>query len=105
MVHNEIEYALMASYAEGLDIIKNADAGLRQRGIDAETAPLEQPEYCNHQIDTTEVAEVWGGSVIASWLLDLTADGPHAFPNLDELADKLLSAMRREFAGHVEEQA
>src|SRR5664279_2587178 len=72
MVHNGIEYGLMAAYAEGLNIIKNADAGLRQMDMDAETAPLEHPEYYRYDIDTTEVAEVWRrGSVVGSWLLDL----------------------------------
>ncbi len=76
MVHNGIEYGLMAAYAEGLSIIKSADAGKRQREMDAETAPLENPEYYQYEIDTTEVAEVWRrGSVVGSWLLDLTAAG------------------------------
>ena len=74
MVHNGIEYGLMAAYAEGLNIIANADMGKRQRDMDAETAPLERPELYEFDIDTTEVAEVWRrGSVVGSWLLDLTA--------------------------------
>jgi 6-phosphogluconate dehydrogenase len=149
MVHNGIEYGLMASYAEGLNIIKNADAGLRQREADAETTPLEQPELYQYEIDTTEVSEVWRrGSVVGSWLLDLTAEALYASPTLDEFAgrvsdsgegrwtsiaaidvgvpaptlttalysrfgsrgldqfaDKILSAMRREFGGHAEKQA
>ncbi|HEX2345553.1 MAG TPA: decarboxylating 6-phosphogluconate dehydrogenase [Gaiellaceae bacterium] len=149
MVHNGIEYGLMAAYAEGLNIIKNADAGKRQREMDAETAPLENPDYYQYEIDTTEVAEVWRrGSVVGSWLLDLTAEALHASPTLEgfagrvsdsgegrwtsiaaidvgvpapvlttalysrfasrglnEFADKLLSAMRKEFGGHDEKKA
>jgi 6-phosphogluconate dehydrogenase len=74
MVHNGIEYGLMASYAEGLNIIKGADVGNRRHEVDAETTPLREPRYYQFDIDTTEVAEVWRrGSVVASWLLDLTA--------------------------------
>jgi 6-phosphogluconate dehydrogenase len=146
MVHNGIEYGVMAAYAEGLNVLKNADAGLRQRQADAETAPLEDPAFYQYDIDTAEVAEVWRrGSVIASWLLDLTADALHRSPgledfsgrvsdsgegrwtsiaaidtgvpapvlttalysrfasrNLDEFANKVLSAMRMEFGGHEE---
>jgi 6-phosphogluconate dehydrogenase len=148
MVHNGIEYGIMAAYAEGLNIIKNADAGTHTRQMDAETAPMEEPAYYQYEIDTTEVAEVWRrGSVIASWLLDLTAHALHESPNLDEFAgrvsdsgegrwtsiaaidvgvpapvlttalysryasrnldefaDKLLSAMRKEFGGHAEKK-
>ena len=147
MVHNGIEYGLMAAYAEGLNIIKNADAGKRVRQQDAETAPMENPSLYMYEIDTSEVAEVWRrGSVIASWLLDLTAQALYASPGLDEFAgrvsdsgegrwtsitpaidegvpapvlstalysrfasrdldeyaNKLLSAMRKEFGGHDE---
>src|SRR5262249_11387092 len=149
MVHNGIEYGVMAAYAEGLNIIANADMGKRQRAMDAETAPLERPELYQYEIDTTEVAEVWRrGSVIGSWLLDLTAEALVASPaldefagrvsdsgegrwtsiaaidvgvpapvltsalysrfasrGLDEFADKLLSAMRKEFGGHEEKKA
>jgi 6-phosphogluconate dehydrogenase len=149
MVHNGIEYGLMAAYAEGLNIIANADAGMRQREMDAETAPLEQPELYQYQVDTTEVAEVWRrGSVVGSWLLDLTAQALYESPTLDdfagrvsdsgegrwtsiaaidvgvpapvlttalysrfasrgldEFADKLLSAMRKQFGGHEEKKA
>jgi 6-phosphogluconate dehydrogenase len=146
MVHNGIEYGLMAAYAEGLNIIANADMGKRQREADAETAPLENPEYYQYEVDTTEVAEVWRrGSVVGSWLLDLTAEALYASPkleefagrvsdsgegrwtsiaaieegiptpvlttalysrfasrNLDDFANRLLSAMRKEFGGHDE---
>jgi 6-phosphogluconate dehydrogenase len=148
MVHNGIEYGLMAAYAEGLNIIKNADAGKRVREQDAETAPMENPSLYMYEIDTSEVAEVWRrGSVIASWLLDLTAEALHESPGLDEFAghvsdsgegrwtsiaaidegvpapvlstalysrfasrdldeyaNKLLSAMRKQFGGHDEKQ-
>jgi 6-phosphogluconate dehydrogenase len=74
MVHNGIEYGLMAAYAEGLDILRHANVGAAERRADAETAPLEHPEYYRYDIDVSEVAEVWRrGSVVSSWLLDLTA--------------------------------
>src|SRR5204862_5174881 len=74
MVHNGIEYGVMAAYAEGLNILRNANAGKVQREADAETAPLEHPEYYQYDIGVSEVAEVWRrGSVVGSWLLDLTA--------------------------------
>jgi 6-phosphogluconate dehydrogenase len=74
MVHNGIEYGIMAAYAEGLNILHNADAGTVEREADAETAPLDHPEYYQYELDLPEVAEVWRrGSVIGSWLLDLTA--------------------------------
>jgi len=74
MVHNGIEYGVMAAYAEGLNILRNADAGKRARDTDAETAPLRKPEYYQYELDLPEIAEVWRrGSVIGSWLLDLTA--------------------------------
>jgi 6-phosphogluconate dehydrogenase len=149
MIHNGIEYGVMEAYAEGLNIIKNADAGRRQREMDAETAPLTDPAYYQYDIDTSEVAEVWRrGSVIASWLLDLTAHALHESPTLEEFtgrvsdsgegrwtsiaaidvgvpapilttalysrfasrdlgefANKILSAMRKEFGGHQEKPA
>jgi 6-phosphogluconate dehydrogenase len=90
MVHNGIEYGLMASYAEGMNIIKNADLGKHQQEMDAETAPLESPEFYQYTIDTTEVAEVWRrGSVISSWLLDLTAEALYASPTLDGFAGRV----------------
>jgi 6-phosphogluconate dehydrogenase len=74
MVHNGIEYGLMAAYAEGLNILRNANAGTRLRPSDAETAPLRNPEYYQYELDLPRIAEVWRhGSVISSWLLDLTA--------------------------------
>ncbi len=90
MVHNGIEYGLMASYAEGLNILRNADAGKRTREADAETTPLESPEYYQYEIELDEVAEVWRrGSVIGSWLLDLTAEALLASPHLDQFAGRV----------------
>jgi 6-phosphogluconate dehydrogenase len=147
MVHNGIEYGVMAAYAEGLAILKKADIGLREHAKDAETAPLRDSEYYQYTFDTAEVAEVWRrGSVISSWLLDLTAAALHEDPDvasfsghvsdsgegrwtvlaaIDEAvpahvlasalyerfssrgeadyADKLLSALRKQFGGHVEQ--
>jgi 6-phosphogluconate dehydrogenase len=146
MVHNGIEYGMMAAYAEGLNILRNANAGKAKREADAETAPMEQPEYYQYEIDLPEVAEVWRrGSVVGSWLLDLTAAAMRESPDLsdfagrvsdsgegrwtsiaaidegvpspvltaalyerfssrglDDFADKVLSAMRKQFGGHDE---
>src|ERR1700730_2270806 len=74
MVHNGIEYGLMAAYAEGLSILRDANVGKQQHAIDAETTPLRDPEHYQYDLDLRDIAEVWRrGSVIASWLLDLTA--------------------------------
>jgi 6-phosphogluconate dehydrogenase len=90
MVHNGIEYGLMAAYAEGLNILNNADAGLREREADAETAPLVNPEFYLYEIDIPDVAEVWRrGSVIASWLLDLTAAALRSSPDLKEFEGRV----------------
>ena len=90
MVHNGIEYGIMAAYAEGLNILKNADAGKADREQDAETAPLEQPEYYQYELDLPEVAEVWRrGSVIGSWLLDLTAAAMQESPDLSDFAGRV----------------
>jgi 6-phosphogluconate dehydrogenase len=149
MVHNGIEYGVMAAYAEGLNILKNADAGKHEREADAETAPLEHPEYYQYELDIPAVAEVWRrGSVIGSWLLDLTAaalvDSPNlaefegrvsdsgegrwtsiaaieegvpapvltgslyerfASRDLDDFANKVQAAMRKQFGGHEEKKA
>ncbi len=146
MVHNGIEYGIMAAYAEGLNILHHANIGKQQQDIDAETAPLQNPEYYQYDFNLPDVAEVWRrGSVIASWLLDLTASALLKSPQLAEFggrvsdsgegrwtitaaideavpahvlssalferfssrgeadfADKLLSAMRFEFGGHLE---
>jgi 6-phosphogluconate dehydrogenase len=83
MVHNGIEYGVMAAYAEGLNVLHNADVGKRKAESDAETAPLENPDYFQYEIDVPEVAEVWRrGSVIGSWLLDLTAAALRESPDL-----------------------
>ena len=149
MVHNGIEYALMAAYAEGLNILKHANAGTRTREVDAETTPLRNPENYRYDLPLADVAEVWRrGSVVASWLLDLTAISLLEQPSLekfsgrvsdsgegrwtilaaiestapapvlttslfqrfvsrgeDDFADKLLSAMRFQFGGHMEKAA
>lgn len=150
MVHNGIEYGIMASYAEGLNIIKNAGEGRdTQRQVNAETTPLREPKFYEYEINIPEVAEVWRrGSVVASWLLDLTAHALSQSPDLagfegrvsdsgegrwtalaaidegvpapvltaalfdrfssrgnDDYADKLLSAMRKEFGGHDEQSS
>jgi 6-phosphogluconate dehydrogenase len=90
MVHNGIEYGVMAAYAEGLNILRNANAGKVKREDDAETAPLENPENYQYDIETTEVAEVWRrGSVIGSWLLDLTAQALYQSPGLEEFSGRV----------------
>jgi len=146
MVHNGIEYGIMAAYAEGFGILKAANVGKQQHAVDAETTPLRDPEHYQYDISLPDVAEVWRrGSVIASWLLDLTASALHKDPALANFAgrvsdsgegrwtiraaideavpapvlttalyerfnsrgeadfqNKLLSAMRYEFGGHIE---
>ena len=149
MVHNGIEYGIMAAYAEGLSVLRSANVGKREGEIDAETTPLRDPEHYQYELDLKNIAEVWRrGSVIASWLLDLTASALVQDPALSkfagrvsdsgegrwtikaaideavptpvltaslyerfssrgeaEFADKLLSAMRYEFGGHLEKPA
>jgi 6-phosphogluconate dehydrogenase len=90
MVHNGIEYGVMAAYAEGLNILRNANAGKVRREADAETAPMEQPEYYQYDLDIPEVAEVWRrGSVIGSWLLDLTAAALQESSDLSDFAGRV----------------
>jgi 6-phosphogluconate dehydrogenase len=149
MVHNGIEYGLMAAYAEGLNILRHANVGKQRRTADAETAPLDDPELYQYDLDLADVAEVWRrGSVIASWLLDLTAAALVQNPELSEFtgrisdsgegrwtlkaaidesvpapilstaigerfasrgesdfADRIISAMRFEFGGHLEKHS
>ena len=149
MVHNGIEYGIMAAYAEGFNILRHADVGVNQQTVDAETTPLRNPEEYQFKLNLADIAELWRrGSVISSWLLDLTANALLKDPSLagfagrvsdsgegrwtikaaiDEavpapvlttalysrfssrgeadFADKLLSAMRYEFGGHVEKPA
>lgn len=146
MVHNGIEYGMMAAYAEGFDLLKRANIGKDTHDVDAETSPLRDPEFYNYDFDLGEIAEVWRrGSVISSWLLDLTAHALLADTNLEQFsgrvsdsgegrwtilaaietgvptpvlssalfsrfdsrnsgafANRLLSALRHEFGGHVE---
>jgi 6-phosphogluconate dehydrogenase len=148
MIHNGIEYGLMAAYAEGFAVLKAANVGKRAGVVDAETTPLRDPEHYRYDFDLAEIAEVWRrGSVIASWLLDLTAGALIKDPELSnfagrvsdsgegrwtikaaidegvpahvlssalyerfssrgegDFADKLLSAMRYEFGGHLEKR-
>lgn len=148
MVHNGIEYGVMAAYAEGLAILEKANVGKQKRDQDAETAPLQHPEFYQYDIDVSEVTEVWRrGSVVGSWLLDLTAQALLESPKLTEFAgrvsdsgegrwtvlagveegvpayvltaalferfssrgeglfaDKVLSAMRKQFGGHDEKK-
>lgn len=146
MVHNGIEYGIMGAYAEGLNILRNANVGLKKGDIDAETTPLRNPEHYQYEMDLPEIAELWRrGSVIGSWLLDLTASALITDPALKnyagrvsdsgegrwtitaaideavpapilsaalferfssrgeaDFADKVLSAMRHGFGGHIE---
>ncbi|MCA1646216.1 MAG: decarboxylating 6-phosphogluconate dehydrogenase [Chloroflexi bacterium] len=148
MVHNAIEYGLMAAYGEGLNVLHHADVGMRNRTENAETSPLQDPERYRYELDLAQITEVWRrGSVIASWLLDLTAGALLADPRLEQFegrvsdsgegrwtvkaavdegapvpvlsaalferfssrgedlfSDKLQSAMRHEFGGHVEQK-
>ena len=90
MVHNGIEYGLMAAYAEGLNILRNANIGKVQHDVDAETAPLQHPEFYQYDVPVADVAEVWRrGSVIASWLLDLTAAALLQDPDLSQFAGRV----------------
>jgi 6-phosphogluconate dehydrogenase len=90
MVHNGIEYGLMAAYAEGLSILKHANVGKKGREIDAETTPLRQPEHYQYDMDLAEIAEVWRrGSVVASWLLDLTAISLLESPDLASFSGRV----------------
>jgi 6-phosphogluconate dehydrogenase len=90
MVHNGIEYGIMAAYAEGLNILKHAGVGLANQQLDAETAPLRRPDHYQYRLDIPEVTEVWRrGSVIASWLLDLTAAAFVQDPELDGFAGRV----------------
>jgi 6-phosphogluconate dehydrogenase len=87
MVHNGIEYGLMQAYAEGLNVLKHANIGLHAQETDAETTPLRDPDHYKYEIDVAAVAELWRrGSVVSSWLLDLTAQALHESPNLDDYA-------------------
>ncbi len=90
MIHNGIEYGMMAAYGEGLNILKNADIGKRSHEKDAETTPIRHPEHYQYDFNLAAVAEVWRrGSVVSSWLLDLTAQALASDPNLDKFGGKV----------------
>ena len=90
MVHNGIEYGLMAAYAEGLSILRSANIGKQQGSVDAETTPVRNPEHYQYDFNLPDIAEVWRrGSVIASWLLDLTAAGLIADPQLSHFSGRV----------------
>jgi 6-phosphogluconate dehydrogenase len=90
MVHNGIEYGLMAAYAEGLSVLRAADAGSRSREDDAETAPLADPDFYMYDLDVSEIAELWRrGSVVSSWLLDLTASALAGSPDLSGFSGRV----------------
>ena len=90
MVHNGIEYGLMAAYAEGLNILRHANAGKESQTADAETTPLRHPEHYQYDLNLPDIAEVWRrGSVVASWLLDLTAAALHASPELSDFSGRV----------------
>jgi 6-phosphogluconate dehydrogenase len=90
MVHNGIEYGVMAAYAEGLNILRHANVGKREHEIDAETTPLRDPALYQYDLDLPEIAEMWRrGSVIGSWLLDLTASALHKSPELEDFSGRV----------------
>jgi len=90
MVHNGIEYGLMQAYAEGLNVLKHANVGRHAQETDAETTPLRNPEHYMYELDVAAITEVWRrGSVISSWLLDLTAQALNGSPNLDDYAGRV----------------
>ena len=90
MVHNGIEYGMMQAYAEGMNVLKHANIGLHMQETDAETTPLRDPDHYKYELDVGAIAELWRrGSVVASWLLDLTAQALQESPNLDEYAGRV----------------
>src|SRR3989442_9320289 len=90
MVHNGMEYGIMAAYAEGLGILRSANIGKQGHAVDAETTPLRDPEHYQYELNLPDIAEVWRrGSVIASWLLDLTAAALVADPALSQFAGRV----------------
>jgi 6-phosphogluconate dehydrogenase len=90
MVHNGIEYGLMAAYAEGMNVLRGANVGAAQHAVDAETTPLANPEHYRYDLNLPDIAEVWRrGSVIASWLLDLTASAMLEDPALAKFAGRV----------------
>ena len=102
MVHNGIEYALMAAYAEGFNILAHANVGARTPPVDAETAPLRHPEHYQYDFALPDVAEVWRrGSVIGSWLLDLTAEALAKEPDLQEFSGRVSDSGEGRWAAHA----
>src|SRR5204862_5226232 len=90
MVHNGIEYGIMQAYAEGFNVLQHANVGDTQQSVDAETAPLRDPAHYRYDVDVAAVAELWRrGSVISSWLLDLTAAALEQSPGLDDFAGRV----------------
>ena len=90
MVHNGIEYGIMAAYAEGLGVLRAANVGKQKHEVDAETTPLRDPEHYQYDLNLPDIAEVWRrGSVIASWLLDLTANALLVDPTLSKFAGRV----------------
>jgi 6-phosphogluconate dehydrogenase len=90
MIHNGIEYGLMAAYAEGLAVLRHANVGKKEHEIDAETTPLREPEHYQYDLNLPDIAEVWRrGSVIASWLLDLTASALLKDPQLSKFSGRV----------------
>jgi 6-phosphogluconate dehydrogenase len=90
MVHNGIEYGIMQSYAEGLNVLRHANIGMREQEVDAETTPLREPDHYRYELDLPAVTELWRrGSVVASWLLDLTAEALQSSPTLDDYAGRV----------------
>jgi 6-phosphogluconate dehydrogenase len=90
MVHNGIEYGIMQAYSEGLNVLKHANVGLRDQAPDAETAPLRDPDHYKYELDLAAITELWRrGSVISSWLLDLTAQALHQSPMLEDYAGRV----------------
>jgi 6-phosphogluconate dehydrogenase len=90
MVHNGIEYGLMQSYAEGLNVLNHANVGLRDQESDAETTPLRDPDHYRYELDLPAITELWRrGSVISSWLLDLASQALHESPGLEDYAGRV----------------
>ena len=90
MVHNGIEYGLMAAYAEGFNILRGASVGKQRREVDAETTPLRDPDHYQYELDLADIAELWRrGSVVSSWLLDLTAGAMVQDPKLERFAGRV----------------
>jgi 6-phosphogluconate dehydrogenase len=102
MVHNGIEYGMMAAFAEGLNILHRADIGRTEHAVDAETAPLRDPDLYQYDLDVAEIAEVWRrGSVVGSWLLDLTAAALRKSPQLEEFSGRVSDSGEGRWTAHA----